>query len=50
MSAGARHASYTARVALRSRVITYVTGDRAGMQSQISNDVIDLIGDHLDSR
>lgn len=33
----------------KSRVVAYVTGDRPGMQSQINNDVIDLIGDHLDA-
>ena len=33
----------------KSRVVAYVTGDRPGMQSQINNDVIDLIGDNLDA-
>jgi ATP-dependent protease ClpP protease subunit len=32
-----------------SRVIAYVTGDRAGMQAQISNDAVDLFGEHLDA-
>ena len=32
-----------------SRVIAYVTGDRAGMQTQISNEAVDLFGEHLDA-
>ena len=32
-----------------SRVIAYVTGDRAGMQAQISNDAVDLFAEHLDA-
>jgi len=35
--------------ARNSRVIAFVTGDRAGMQTQISNDVVDLFADHLDN-
>ena len=31
-----------------SRVIAFVTGDRANMQAQIGNDSVDLFGDHLD--
>lgn len=31
-----------------SKVINYVTGDRPGMETQISPDVIDLFVDHLD--
>jgi len=31
-----------------SRVIAFVTGDRPNMQAQISNDAVDLFGDHLD--
>ena len=33
----------------KSRVIAYVTGDRQGMQAQISNDAVDLMGDQLDA-
>jgi hypothetical protein len=32
----------------QSRVIAYVTGDRPGMQAQISPDAVDLLSDHLD--
>ena len=32
-----------------SRVIAYVTGDRPGMQTQISNDAVDLFTEHLDA-
>jgi membrane-bound ClpP family serine protease len=32
----------------QSRVIAYVTGDRPGMQAQISHDAVDLLSDHLD--
>jgi hypothetical protein len=32
----------------KSRVVAFVTGDRPGMQTQISNDAVDLFGDHLD--
>ncbi len=33
----------------KSRVIAFVTGDRPGMQTQISNDSVDLFVDHLDA-
>jgi hypothetical protein len=33
----------------KSRVIAYVTGDRPGMQAQINNDAVDLMGDQLDA-
>jgi Serine dehydrogenase proteinase len=33
----------------RSKVIAYVTGDRRGLETQISNEVIDLFVEHLDS-
>jgi len=47
--------TYQERVALykeieksrNSRVVAFVTGDRPGMQTQISNDVVDLFSDHL---
>lgn len=32
-----------------SRVVAFVTGDRPGMQTQISNDAVDLFSDHLDA-
>ena len=32
-----------------SKAILYVTGDRAGLQTQIGQDVIDLFVDHLDA-
>jgi hypothetical protein len=32
-----------------SRVLSLVLGDRQGMQAQIANDCVDLIGDHLDA-
>ena len=32
-----------------SRVLLYVTGDRAGMETQISPEVGDLFVDHLDA-
>lgn len=32
-----------------SRVVAFVTGDRANMQTQIGNDAVDLFGDHLDA-
>ena len=32
-----------------SRVILYVTGDRQGLETQIGQDVIDLLVDHLDA-
>jgi hypothetical protein len=31
-----------------SRVVAYVTGDRQGMQTQIANDAVDLLSEHLD--
>lgn len=31
-----------------SKVVAYVTGDRPGMESQISTDVIDIFAEHLD--
>lgn len=31
-----------------SRVLAFATGDRPNMQAQISNDAVDLFGDHLD--
>lgn len=31
-----------------SKVITYVTGDRPGLGTQISSDVFDLFANHLD--
>jgi uncharacterized protein YqeY len=33
----------------KSRVVAYVTGDRAGMQAQISNEAVDIFSDHLDA-
>jgi ClpP class serine protease len=33
----------------KSRVVAYVTGDRPGMQTQISNEAVDIFGDHLDA-
>src|SRR5258708_3152450 len=33
----------------KSRVVAYVTGDRAGMQTQISNEAVDIFSDHLDA-
>jgi len=33
----------------KSRVIAYATGDRRGMETQISGDVIQIFGDHLDA-
>jgi ClpP class serine protease len=35
--------------ARKSRVVAFVTGDRSGMQTQISNDAVDLFSDHLDN-
>jgi hypothetical protein len=32
-----------------SRVVALVLGDRQGMQTQIANDCVDLVGDHLDA-
>lgn len=32
-----------------SRVISLVTGDRPGMQTQIASDAVDLLGEHLDA-
>jgi hypothetical protein len=31
-----------------SKAILYVTGDRRGLETQISGDIIDLFVDHLD--
>jgi len=33
----------------KSRVVCYVTSDRAGMQTQIANDAVDLFANHLDA-
>jgi len=32
-----------------SKLLVYITGDRPGLETQIHNDVLDLITDHLDS-
>lgn len=32
----------------KSKVISYVTGDRRGLETQISNEVIDIFVQHLD--
>ena len=32
-----------------SKVIAYITGDRVGMETQISPEVVDMFSEHLDS-
>ena len=32
-----------------SKVIAYVTGDRANMETQIAADVVDIFGKHLEA-
>lgn len=39
----------TIETSRKSKVISYVTGDRRGLETQISNEVIDLFVEHLDS-
>lgn len=56
-SAPAARVPYDARIEIYreierlrgSRLIAFVTGDRANMQTQIGNDAVDLFGDHLDA-
>lgn len=46
----AREALYKAiEIERGSRVIAFVTGDRPNMQTQISNDSVDLLSEHLDA-